>query len=112
MPIRLLNILIVVAAFMVAKWIYAEDMPTFNLIIRAGHFVPSSIQVPADTKFRLVIKNEGPGPEEFESIELHKEKVLAPGASSFLIFRPLKPGSYKFFGEFHPKTAQGYIVAK
>lgn len=91
---------------------HANDLPTFNLVIRAGHFVPSSIEVPANTKFRLKIKNEGPGAEEFESIELHKEKVLAPGASSFLIFLPLKPGTYKFFGEFHPDTAQGRIIAK
>lgn len=90
----------------------AEDMPSFNLLIKAGRFVPETLEVPANTKFRLMIKNEGPGAEEFESIELRKEKVLAPGASSFLIFQPLKPGSYKFFGEFHPETAQGRIVAK
>lgn len=90
----------------------AEDMPSFNLTIKAGHFIPATIEVPANTKFRLLIKNEGPGAEEFESVELKKEKVLAPGVSSFLIFQPLKPGSYKFFGEFHPETAQGHIVAK
>lgn len=92
--------------------VQAQDMPTFNLLIQAGHFVPETLDVPADTKFRLLIKNEGPGAEEFESIELRKEKVLAPGASSFLIFQPLKPGTYKFFGDFHPKTAQGRIVAR
>lgn len=90
----------------------AGDMPTFNLLIRAGHFVPATIEVPANTKFRLLIRNEGPGAEEFESIELRKEKVLAPGASSFLVFQPLKPGSYKFFGDFHPETAQGRFIAK
>ena len=90
----------------------AQDLPSFNLLIRAGRFVPSTLEVPANTKFRLLISNEGPGAEEFESIELRKEKVLAPGASSFLIFQPLKPGSYKFFGDFHPDTAQGQLVAK
>lgn len=91
---------------------WADDMPTFNLLIRAGRFLPETIEVPANTKFRLLIKNEGPGAEEFESIELRKEKVLAPGASSFLIFQPMKPGTYKFFGDFHPDTAQGRFVAK
>lgn len=90
----------------------AQELPSFNLLIRAGHFVPATLEVPANTKFRLLIKNEGPGAEEFESVELRKEKVLAPGASSFLIFQPLKPGSYKFFGDFHPETAQGQLVAK
>ena len=92
--------------------VQAQDMPTVNLLIRDGRFVPTTVEVPANTKFRLLIKNEGPGAEEFESVELRKEKVLAPGASSFLIFQPIKPGTYKFFGEFHPDTAQGQLVAK
>jgi hypothetical protein len=92
--------------------VHGQDLPSFELTIKAGRFYPETIEVPAHTKFRLRIKNEGPGAEEFESIDLRKEKVLAPGASSFLIFQPLKPGTYKFFGEFHPETAQGRIVAK
>ncbi|HJU70631.1 MAG TPA: cupredoxin domain-containing protein [Paucimonas sp.] len=103
--------LIAALAFM-ATPLFAADMPSFNLVIRDGHFIPENLEVPANTKFRLLIKNEGPGAEEFESADLQKEKVLAPGASSFLIFQPLKPGTYKFFGEFHPKTAQGRMVAK
>ncbi|HEU4845845.1 MAG TPA: cupredoxin domain-containing protein [Burkholderiaceae bacterium] len=90
----------------------AADLPTLNLVIRSGRFIPAVVEVPANTKFRLLIKNEGPGAEEFESTVLRKEKVLAPGASSFLIFMPLQPGSYPFFGDFHPETAQGRIVAK
>lgn len=88
------------------------DMPTFNLLMKAGRFIPETLEVPANVKFRLALKNEGPGAEEFESVELKKEKVLAPGASSTLVFQPLKPGSYPFFGEFHPETAKGRIVAK
>lgn len=90
----------------------AGELPTYRLLIRAGRFVPDVLEVPAATKFRLLIKNEGPDAEEFESVELRKEKVLAAGAESFLIFQPLKPGSYPFFGEFHPQTAQGRIVAR
>jgi len=90
----------------------AQDLPTFTLMMRAGRFVPDTLEVPANTKFRLLVKNEGPGAEEFESKELRKEKVLAPGASSFVEIQPLKPGTYRFFGEFHPRTAQGRLVAK
>ena len=90
----------------------ADDLPTFELRIKAGRFEPATLVVPANTKFRLRIHNEGPGPEEFESNSPKKEKVLAPGASSFLIYLPLAPGRYPFFGEFHPETAQGEIVAK
>ncbi len=92
--------------------VLATDMPTYDLTIRAGRFIPETLEVAANTKFRLLIKNEGPGAEEFESVELRKEKVLAAGASSFMIFQPLKPGTYPFFGEFHPETAKGRIIAK
>lgn len=115
MPTHTLRLLLRSAALLAALVLvpaWAQELPSFNLTIKAGRFYPEVIEVPANTKFRLLIKNEGPGPEEFESAELRKEKVLAPGASSFLIFQPLKPGSYKFFGEFHPETAQGRLVAK
>jgi hypothetical protein len=92
--------------------VHAQELPSFKLSIKAGRFYPETIEVPANTKFKLLIQNEGPGPEEFESIELHKEKVLAPGATSFLVFQPLKPGIYKFFGDFHPDTAQGRLIVK
>lgn len=90
----------------------AEELPTFQLVIKGGRLFPETVEVPANTKFRLQIRNEGPGAAEFESVELKKEKVLAPGIASSLVFFPLKPGSYKFFDEFHMDTAQGRIIAK
>lgn len=91
---------------------HGAELLSFQLTIQAGRFHPETIEVPAHTRFKLLIRNEGPGAEEFESADLRKEKVLAPGASSFLVFQPLAPGTYRFFGEFHPETAQGRIVAK
>lgn len=90
----------------------ADELPTFQLVIKGGRLFPETIEVPANTKFRLTIKNEGPGAAEFESLELKKEKVLAAGVTSNLVFYPLQPGTYKFFDEFHADTAQGRIVAK
>jgi hypothetical protein len=29
-----------------------------------------------------------------------------------MVFFPMKPGSYKFFDDFHPETGQARIVAK
>jgi hypothetical protein len=29
-----------------------------------------------------------------------------------LVFAPLKPGTYPYFGEFHPDTAKGRIIAR
>lgn len=90
----------------------ADEMPTFQLLMKDGRLFPDTIEVPANTRFRLQMKNEGPGAAEFESLELRKELVLAPGVTRALVFAPMKPGSYKFFDEFHQETAQGRIVAK
>ena len=90
----------------------AAELPVYHLTIKDGTFEPAVIKVPAHTRFKLVISNQGPGPEEFESRELRKETVLAPGVTRTVVFAALRPGSYRFFGEFHPETAQGKIVVK
>lgn len=90
----------------------AEELLALKLTARNGRFYPETVEAPSGTRFKIVITNEGPGPEEFESIELRKETVLAPGVTRSVVFAPLKPGVYRFFGEFHPDTAQGRIVVK
>ena len=63
-------------------------------------------------KIKLTIDNQDATPEEFESHELNREKVI-PGKSKLSIFiGPLKPGKYPYIGEFNKKTANGVIVAE
>ena len=90
----------------------AEELPSFLIIVKDGHFTPTRLDVPADRKIKLLLRNDGSGPEEFESTDLRIEKVLAPGASSFVVIHKLKPGTYRFVGEFHPATAECWITAK
>ncbi len=90
----------------------AGELPTYALSVENGHFTPETVSVAAGQRFKIVVTNKGSGPEEFESLELRKETVLAPGVTRALVFAPLKPGIYKFFGDFHPDTAKGQIVAK
>ena len=87
-------------------------LPAYTLTIKDGRFDPETITVPARTRFKIVITNLGPGPEEFESIKLRKESVIAEGVTRSVVFAPLKPGRYNFFGEFHPETAQGHIIVE
>jgi cupredoxin-like protein len=87
-------------------------LPAYKLLIKNGHFDPEIITVPAHTRFKLVITNLGPGPEEFESKRLRKESVIAEGVTRTVVFAPLKPGEYSFFGEFHLATAKGRIVVE
>jgi hypothetical protein len=91
---------------------YADDMPTYKLELKDGTLNPARIVVPVDTKFRLEVHNTGKTPVEFESTQLRKEKVLAPGATSVVVIQPLDKGEYKFFDEFHMATAKGVIVAE
>ncbi|MEI7429347.1 MAG: cupredoxin domain-containing protein [Betaproteobacteria bacterium] len=102
----------VLGLFLTATAAFADDLPTYKLLMKGGRFIPETIEVPAQTRFRLEVKNEGPGATEFESLELKKELVLAPGVTRSLVFFPMKPGTYKFFDDFHPDTGRGQIVVK
>lgn len=96
------------AALFAAAAVRAEP-PTFTLEIRDHLFYPAELVIPADTKVKLIVSNRDPTPEEFESYELNREKVIMGGASAVIFLGPLPPGVYPFFGEFNPKTAQGAV---
>ena len=90
----------------------AAGEPEYALAIENHKFTPDRIEVPAGKKVKLLVENKDATPEEFESSALKIEKVI-PGKSKATIFvGPLKPGEYKFVGEFNEKTAKGVIVAK
>jgi hypothetical protein len=82
------------------------------LTIRNHRFEPARIEVPAGTKFKLMVKNADSTAEEFESTSLNREKLVPPGQTVTIFLGPLSPGEYKFIGEFHQDTAQGILVAK
>lgn len=87
-------------------------VPEIEIRIRDHLFFPAELEVPAGTKIRLVVINEDATPEEFESYELNREKVIPGKAKAVIFIGPLKQGEYPFFGEFYPKTAQGKVFAK
>lgn len=84
----------------------------FDLIIKDHRFVPAELRVPANQKIKLVVHNQDATPEEFESHQLNREKVIAPGAKATIFVGPLKPGKYPFVGEFNEKTARGVLIAE
>jgi hypothetical protein len=90
----------------------AEELPTFAVTLVSGRIEPSRLEVPAGRKFKLSLRNENAGPSEFEARDLRIEKVLAPGARSFVVIHPLKPGTYRFFDEFHPGAPDMELVAR
>lgn len=90
----------------------ATEPPEVRLVIRNHHFVPAELVVPANTKLKLIVVNEDVTPEEFESHELNREKVVIGGGTIPVYISPLKPGRYPFFGDFHADTAQGALLAQ
>ena len=91
---------------------FAAEPKEYTLTLRNNKFVPAVITVPANTKFKLIVVNEDKTPEEFESHELKREKIVMGKGKITVPIGPLKPGRYPFFGEFHMDTAQGVLIAK
>lgn len=86
--------------------------PVFEIEIKNHLFQPSTLTIPSDQKIKLIVYNRDPTPEEFESYELNREKVIVGKRKAVIFIGPLTAGVYPFFGEFNPKTAQGKIVVK
>lgn len=90
----------------------SEDVPSFGITIENHLFSPAELEVPAGQKVKLVVKNLDPTPEEFESHELGREKVIAGNSEGVIFIGPLEAGTYPYFGEFNEDTAQGKIIAR
>lgn len=89
-----------------------QEKLEFTLIIKNHRFEPTEIVVPAGKKVTLLVHNQDPTPEEFESTSLRREKVIAGGGKASIFIGPLQPGRYEFVGEYNEKTARGAVVAK
>jgi high-affinity iron transporter len=82
------------------------------LEFRQHRFYPDHLTVPAGQRVKIEVRNTDDTADEFESTDLNREKLVAPGGKVTVFLGPLDPGSYKFFGDFHRDTAQGVIDAK
>jgi plastocyanin len=82
------------------------------IVIRGHQFFPAELVVAANQKIKIVIENHDATAEEFESYDLRREKVVSGNGKITLYIGPLKAGTYKFFGEFHPASAQGKIIVQ
>ena len=83
-----------------------------KLAIRDHKFDPAVLNVPANTKIKLLVENQDATPEEFESSDLNREKVVTGKNTITVLLGPLDAGKYHFFGDFHQETAQGDLVVK
>jgi len=102
---------IFIGVLLLARPALAAD-PDFTIAIKDHRFEPAELQVPAGKKFTLLVKNLDPTAEEFESHDLKRERVIPGKSQATFTIGPLKPGTYKFVGEFNQSTAKGSLVAK
>ncbi|MCB1782546.1 MAG: cupredoxin domain-containing protein [Alphaproteobacteria bacterium] len=89
-----------------------EKKDFYEIAIKDHAFSPAEIRVPAGEKVKLKVHNQDATPEEFESHDLNREKVIAGGQIATIFVGPLEPGKYHYFGEFNMDSAQGYIIAE
>ncbi len=109
--ITLFTLLTMIFILCVQDNVYAAT-PVINIEIKNHLFHPSEIEIPKNTKVKLMIHNRDETDEEFESFELNREKVIIGKHKGVIFIGPLPEGEYPFFGEFFPKTAQGKVIVK
>ena len=83
-----------------------------QLEIENHKFYPDKLTIPIGYRVKLNVINKDPTPEEFESEDLMREKLVSGNSAIIVSLGALKKGEYKFFGEFNQATAQGLIIAE
>jgi hypothetical protein len=77
-----------------------------------GSFQPAQLTVQANRPFKVKVTNGSDAAIEFESFELHRERVVPPGETITVHMPSLAPGNYQFFDDFHHQVPKGLIVSQ
>jgi hypothetical protein len=88
----------------------AQQAVSLQLAVKNHRFEPAEIHAPANRPIMLGIRNFEAMPVEFESVSLRVEKVIAANGQGVINLRPLQPGRYNFFDDFHPETRGTLVV--
>ena len=109
------NLWIVAVALVVAVGVSAradDDVIEQRLVLKDHAFVPHELTIPQGRKIKLIVDNQDPTAAEFESAELHREKVVAAKSTTAVFIGPLDPGAYGFFDDFHRDSTTGTLIVK
>jgi hypothetical protein len=88
------------------------DTAVTQVRFQNGHFEPANLNVSANQPFKVSVTNQDSAPIEFESFELHRERVVRPGETITVFIPALPAGNYEFFDDFHHQAPKGLIVSK
>jgi plastocyanin len=102
-------VLLTSAVPLAARGARAEDAVSLSLTIKDGKFEPAELHAPAGRALEIHVTNLNTIPSEFESGDLHFEKIVPVGKEAVVRVRPQQPGRYNFFDDFHRET-QGVLV--
>ncbi len=100
-------VLVLAAACLPAN---AQQAASVTVSEKNHRFQPAEIQAPAKVPIELRIRNLDPTPMEFESVRLRVEKVVSGNSEGIIRLRPLEPGRYNFFDDFHQETTGVLVV--
>ena len=90
----------------------AGEIPTYDLVLKGQVFSPAELKVKAGEGFRIRMKNDGDTPVELESHDLRFEKYAVGHSTITVNIKPQKPGSYKFYDDFHPDEVVGLVTVE
>jgi len=101
-----------IALFLVAFTAPALSQGPIAVTLQNHKFSPAEIHVKANEPVVIALTNKDATAEEFDSVALKVEKVVAGNSEGDVHIRPLAPGKYPFMGEYHSGTAQGVVIAQ
>jgi plastocyanin len=102
-------LLLLTAAAVAASVAVAEEPIRLSITIKDHNFDPAELHAPPGTQISIHVKNLNDIVSEFESSDLHFEKIVPAGTEGTVNVRPLQPGRYMFYDDFHHAT-KGYLV--
>jgi len=87
----------------------ADDAVVLSLVLKDHKFDPAEVHAPPGKPIEFHVKNLNGIVSEFESSDLHFEKIVPAGSEIVVYVRPQQPGKYNFYDDFHHET-QGYLI--
>ena len=100
----------IAAAVLITTAAQAQQATSLSISVKNHRFQPTELSAPANVPITLHVKNLDATPMEFESVSLRVEKVVTGNGEGIVRLRPLAPGRYNFFDDFHQETNGTLVV--
>ena len=90
----------------------ADDAVAIDLTLKDHGFSPKESTAPAGKPLEITVTNMDAAPAEVESKQLKFEKIVPAGGKISVTVRPLEPGRYKFYDDYHEDSTVGFVVVQ